>query len=372
MQNVPTPRIALLEPVYREYQSGFFRALQVQHGGDLIIYAGRDDPRSGHVGSGGLNPFQELNNMSLLGGTFIWQKGFCDDLIEMPLVIAAGSLRTLSSHWLMLKRGLAGRPTIIWAHAIGRIEKASAARLAMFRLADGFIAFNNADAEAVRRLRGDRKVWVAPSSCVWKRDCVQVPFDSDSRPIRTAVIFAGRLDQETKPLLLVDAFHRGVRSGGIPTDSKLVMIGAGPLRSKAGEFTKSLGLEGRVVFAGHIADQSLLSAFYARSIVAVVPGRCGMSVIRALSTGTPVIISDDATYGPEREACERGRNAVSFEKDSAASLARALVEVVNGRQEWGLRGSEICELVSQTFTIDSMLAGFTEAIESTIKSNRFS
>lgn len=23
MQNVPTPRIALLEPVYREYQSGF-------------------------------------------------------------------------------------------------------------------------------------------------------------------------------------------------------------------------------------------------------------------------------------------------------------------------------------------------------------
>ena len=46
MQNVPTPRIALLEPVYREYQSGFFRALQVQHGGDLIIYAGRDDPRS--------------------------------------------------------------------------------------------------------------------------------------------------------------------------------------------------------------------------------------------------------------------------------------------------------------------------------------
>ena len=123
MQNVPTPRIALLNPVYSEYQSAFFRALQVQHGGDLIIYAGRDDTRSAHVGSGGLNPFQELDNMPLFGGVFILQKGFCDDLIKMPLVIAAGSLRTLSSHWLMLKRRLAGRPTIIWAHAIGRIER---------------------------------------------------------------------------------------------------------------------------------------------------------------------------------------------------------------------------------------------------------
>lgn len=356
------PRIAIVQPVVPDYRVPLFESLHQRYGRDFAVYAAN----SADDGTIRMDPRAEtfvrlLQNRSWLGGQIVWQRGQPAALVHAPLVIVPGSLRILSAMWLLLRRRLTGRRTILWGHAGGSNEWVGIFRRWMVRTADGFIAYSRADGESVRLIRGDANVWVAGNSCVWKHEC-RPALNTSTLPMN--VLAVGRLVPEKKPVLLLDAFARAIRENMIPKKAQLIFTGDGPLRQALVAQAASLGISDRVVLTGHVSDRSRLESLYAEAAVAVAPGTLGLSGIQSFAAGVPMIVSRTDRHGPELEAVKEGFNAIFFDTDSEKSLAEALGSVFRHAETWVKRRPQISEAVAECYTYEGMIAAFVNAIDS--------
>lgn len=123
-----------------------------------------------------------------------------------------------------------------------------------------------------------------------------VPEELLSDSGRCVVLFAARMIPKKRPDLLVRAFADTADEH----DAVLVMVGDGPLRLQVERLAAELGLHERVVFAG-FAEPGQMPAWYARADLYVLPSSetWGVSVLEALASGTPVLISDEVGCGPD-------------------------------------------------------------------------
>lgn len=355
-------RIVVIQPVVPDYRVPLFDALHKRYGSDFAVYA------SSSAGDGTIrmdaraNAYvHPLKTKRWLRGQVVWQAGESADLDRAPLVIAPGSLRILSAQWLLLRRRLAGRRTILWGHAHGSNLWAGLFRRRMFRAADGLIAYSRSDGELMRRIRGDAKVWVAANSCVWRRECRPA-----GRPgvAPLNILAVGRLVHDKKPLLLLEAFARARREQCIPSQASLVFTGDGPLRQALVERAAALGLGDRVVLTGHISDRERLESLYADAAVSVAAGTLGLSGIQSFSAGVPMVVSKSERHGPELEAAQEGFNTIFFPTDSEAGLAAGLASVFRDAETWLGRRPQIAAEVAANYTYEGMVAAFIDAIES--------
>ena len=359
--NMPSPRIAVIQPVVPDYRVPLFASLHERFGDRFAVYAGlasgggticMDSRAAGFV--------RTMENRHFLGESFVWQSGHGRDLLAADVVVAPGSLRFFSSQWLVWNRRRRGLPTVLWGHAHGNHAAAWLLRRAMFRAASGYIAYTRSDGDVIRRVRGDNNVWVASNSCVWKKECR--PLFTALQPIN--VVCIGRLIDDKKPFLLVDAFAMATSRGAVPPETKLVFTGDGPLAKEIRARADRLGLGSRVVLTGHVSDRSQLELLYAEALIAVAPGTLGLSAIQAFAAGVPKLISRDERHGPEIEACKDGFNTVFFETGSASSLASGIARVFREAPEWRARRGDISQAVAEEYTYDRMVEAFVAAIAS--------
>jgi glycosyltransferase involved in cell wall biosynthesis len=155
---------------------------------------------------------------------------------------------------------------------------------------------------------------------------VATPVETDARSVRDLgleprgfVLFAGRLSEEKRCHLLIDAFQRIERD-----DLRLVIAGGA---TYASSYERSLrAMAGpRVVFLGWM-DQRTLTALYAHCLLFVLPSSLeGLSValLEAMAAGAPVLVSDIA---PNREAV--GQAGWTFRTDDAYDLRRRLSDLL--------------------------------------------
>jgi len=356
--------VAILQPVVPDYRVPIFQALRDRYGAAITVYAATasrdgtirmDDRASGFV--------RRVTNMPLLGGRCFWQRGCERELLEASLLIAPGSLRFLSVPWLMARRKMAGKPTLLWGHFDGSNAWAAPFRNAMFRLPDGYIAYTHTDAAKISRIRRDDRVWVASNSCVWRSEC-----RAAERPGRTPrdVLLVGRLVPEKKPLLLLEAFGYAIGQGVIPPSARLVITGEGPLRPALEKRAVELAIADRTVFTGHVSDHKRLEELYADALVTASPGYIGLSAIQSFAAGVPMIVSRTEKHSPEIEACEEGLNTVFFETDSAQSCAATLAAIYLDAPAWIQRRPLIAEKTAAAYTYDGMIEAFQAAIDSFI------
>jgi glycosyltransferase involved in cell wall biosynthesis len=353
--------IAVVQPAVPDYRAPLFRALRERYGSAFAVYAAatsgagtiRTDDRVGDL-------VRPISNVDFFGGLLTWQRGYERELLEASLVIAPGNLHFLSVPWLITRRRMMGRPTLLWGHFDGARSWAALLRNAMFRLPDGYIAYTRVDGDKIRRIRGDDRVWVASNSCVWKEQCRPA-----CRPGTDPkdVIVVGRLISEKKPLLLLEAFARVAARGTIPEQSRLVIVGDGPLRTTLAARATELGIDHRTVFTGHVSDHDRLDELYAGALVAVSPGYIGLSAIQSFAAGVPMIVSRKEKHSPEIEACEEGFNTVFFETDSVDSLASHLETVYADATEWTRRRPLIADRIAAKYTYEGMIAAFEAAID---------
>src|SRR5829696_4847709 len=134
-------------------------------------------------------------------------------------------------------------------------------------------------------------------------------------------LFVGGLQARKEPELALRAL--------LGVDSGLRLVFAGPdrgLGEKLRRRTRTLGLEGRVEFAGHVPREDL-AALYRGAEALVFPSRYegfGLPVLEAMASGTPVVTTASSSI-PE----VAGDAAVIVEPDAealAAGIERAVAE----------------------------------------------
>lgn len=187
----------------------------------------------------------------------------------------------------------------------------------------------------------------------------QIPLGVDLEAFRPAVagpphagplqlVHVGRLSREKSPHLAV-ATAMELHRRGVPV--RLDVYGEGPHRAELEQLARG----GPVVFHGHVAGRSRLSARIARADVAlsVCPAETfGLAVLEALASGTPVVTAD---VGGARELVDEHSGA--WAAPDPAALADAVLRLAaRPREVTRAEARRRAELFPWRHTVAAMLA----------------
>ncbi len=142
------------------------------------------------------------------------------------------------------------------------------------------------------------------------------------------LVYAGRLDRERRPDLLMDAFERlpaGLRAA-------LVLVGDGPLRDALAERARRHGRARVLPFEPDRARLAMLLASADLYVSAMPHETFGLAVVEAQACGLPVV---GVRSGAMVERVTPGTGAL-VPPDSPDAMARCIASV--SREEWRWRG----------------------------------
>ncbi len=164
------------------------------------------------------------------------------------------------------------------------------------------------------------------------------PFERWRDPARVNILFVGRLDPRKGLHHLIAAMPQVIeRTSG---RARLLIVGNSYLRSRL-EASVPAALRASIRFLGHVPSADL-PRWYATGDIFVSPASgnesFGIVLLEAMAAGRPVVASDIPGY---RSVIQPGENAEAFPPGDVASLARALVRLIEDparRAELALRG----------------------------------
>lgn len=352
------PDVVFVQTVIPEYRVRFFHALEVELGAQLLLISGHDDwgrdlPHVDGVADA------SARNRFLARRRLLWQSDVVRPALQARVAILNLNPRILSTWVVLVGRRLRGRPTVLWGHVwprAGGASRTERVRGVMRRLADVLVVYTESEAELARSLDGSQRVVAAPNALYTRSELRAV----DPRERTTDFVCVGRLIDEKRPGLVLDAFDRARAS--LPDDVRLVFVGDGRLRATLERKAHERGLAQRVIFEGHVGGLDELRRLYEPAIASVAPGTAGLSVIQSLGFGVPTIVTDTARHGPEIEATVEGENAIFFEGGSSAALERVLVAAAADRDMWRSRRAAIARQVADVYAIEAMVAAFVSAV----------
>jgi glycosyltransferase involved in cell wall biosynthesis len=164
------------------------------------------------------------------------------------------------------------------------------------------------------------------------------------------VLSVGRLDRAKRVDLLLEAAAR-------EPALTCVVVGDGPDRERLEQLARSLGLDGRVRFAGRL-DAHELAEHYARSLAvyyAPVDEDFGMVPFEAFLSERPVVTTTDAG-GPLEVVSDRRTGLVTAPDPAAlAEACRWLAGHAQEARAWGRAGREAAERVTWDAALDRVL-----------------
>ncbi len=170
------------------------------------------------------------------------------------------------------------------------------------------------------------------------------------------IIAIGRLSTQKNHACLIKAFSLV----GKKIDSRLVVIGEGPLRQSLEGLAERLGVAEHTFFAGY---QDNPYKFLARSAVFVLSSRWeGFPnvILEAMVCGVPVI-STDVDFGP-REIIDHGENGFLVPDNDPKNLAAQIQYVLENRKKAFIKEiiNNAREKVRSEFTLEAMLKNYRE------------
>src|SRR5208282_324450 len=114
------------------------------------------------------------------------------------------------------------------------------------------------------------------------------------------ILFVSRLEAGNRIDLLLQATH--ALSHDYP-GLKTVVVGDGSQRAQLEGLARSLGIEGRIIFAGAIYEESRLAPWMLSAALFCYPTNIGLSLLHAFGYGLPAVTSDNRrAQNPEIEA----------------------------------------------------------------------
>ena len=134
------------------------------------------------------------------------------------------------------------------------------------------------------------------------------------------ILYVGRLSNEKRPEVLLEACNRARREG---FSFKLLILGDGPLRNQIADAIVRMGMTDIVTLEGYV-PHSQIYQFFQRGAIFVLPSiREGVSVslLEAMSSGCLCIVSD---IPDNQEIIRHMRNGILFRPDDVEDLADKL------------------------------------------------
>lgn len=171
------------------------------------------------------------------------------------------------------------------------------------------------------------------------------------------ILFVGRLVEGKRPNRALEAF---VRFRATERDAQLYFCGNGPLQPELEEQAVEAGIEDAVHFLGHVS-YDVMPGVYRAADVLILPSRAEgvpRTVLEALATGTPVVVSD---LPQVRSLVDGAGYTVPVEDTDgfAAALEQVFVDPEH-REELARRGRET---VKREHSWDRTVARTTEALQ---------
>jgi glycosyltransferase involved in cell wall biosynthesis len=163
----------------------------------------------------------------------------------------------------------------------------------------------------------------------------------------------GRYAEEKNHALLLDALAQLERPR-----LRGVLVGVGPLEAELRQRVHELGLDGRVLLTGARADA--IDVVAASDVLALTSRRegLGLTLVEALSVGTPVVAT---AVGGVLDVLGEGEAGLLVRSGDVAALTSAIARllddadlrerlVANGRRR-----------VAEAFTVEDMVTGYLDA-----------
>lgn len=141
-------------------------------------------------------------------------------------------------------------------------------------------------------------------------------------PGKPILLYVGRLDPEKH----IDEILEAVAQDQNQTDFCFVLVGKGVKRSSLELQAKQLKIEDRVIFAGFVSDEDLLSLYQASRcfITASIAELQSIATMEAMASGLPVIAANAGALG---ELVHHEKNGYLFEPGDIASLTKYIHSV---------------------------------------------
>jgi GalNAc-alpha-(1->4)-GalNAc-alpha-(1->3)-diNAcBac-PP-undecaprenol alpha-1,4-N-acetyl-D-galactosaminyltransferase len=183
----------------------------------------------------------------------------------------------------------------------------------LYKSAKGIIAQTNYAADIIRKRTKAKNI------AVIHNPLNQVDYVASEK--KNYIVSLGRLSKEKGHNFLIQAFAKINKTGWT-----LHLIGDGPMRPELEDLTKSLGIENKVIFHGHMKDFSLL---FSESKIFVLPSLSEgfpNALIEAMSVPL-ACISSDCIAGPRDIICN-GENGLLIPPADVEALSGALNKLI--------------------------------------------
>jgi glycosyltransferase involved in cell wall biosynthesis len=175
------------------------------------------------------------------------------------------------------------------------------------------------------------------------------------------ILFVGSLVARKELGVLITAFSNIIEC--IPDNIILTIVGDGPEMSNLKNFSKELGLRGRLIFSGELNKPRQLHNFYKEAIVSVSYGQAGLSVLQSFGFGVAFITKRNAISGGEIHNIIDGHNGFKI-RGGDHNLQECLKTIVLNLNYARHLGKNAYLYYSKHCTISNMVNSFRLAINS--------
>ena len=150
-------------------------------------------------------------------------------------------------------------------------------------------------------------------------------------------------------------------------DTRLILVGDGPLQEDLRDQVRDLGIEASVFFVGFRIDiPAVLAALDLLVVPSVLEG-FPMTTLEAMAMAKPIVASD---INGVREQIENGRTGILVPPGDPQALAEGIKQMLKDRTQAKNLGTEARKHLEEMFDIKQQVALHEEVYEELLKSRR--
>jgi glycosyltransferase involved in cell wall biosynthesis len=175
------------------------------------------------------------------------------------------------------------------------------------------------------------------------------------------VTFIGRLIEEKKPLIFIDAVAKAAANN---TDIVGLLIGEGPELKVLERYVKDNALTDNIRFVGGVYDELTIAMFLMSSVTVLLPAFAGLAIQHAAVYGVPSILGAVAhSHGPEQEIVVEGKTGLWCPDGDVDAFAAAILRLVYDPEYRAILSANVQREIDEKYNVARMAQGFIDAVQ---------